>query len=229
MARRLQQAQAGMHSYIGAMLQGQEDERKRLARELHDDTLQALIALDQRRQMLQRALARDPAKAPNHLEQIQIMLDGAIKNLRGLIRDMRPSYIEDLGLPTALEALVMQNAGVGKADITFTTGGGVRRLAANHELGLYRIAQEALTNALRHAGATQIRLALDFDGDVSLSIQDNGQGFVIPDRPGILAQAGHYGLMGMVERAEQMSARFRIDSTPGKGTLIEVRLTVSGA
>ncbi|MHB8626411.1 MAG: sensor histidine kinase [Aggregatilineales bacterium] len=102
LARRLQQAQAGMHSYIGAMLQGQEDERKRLSRELHDDTLQSLIALDQQRQMAQRALERDPAKTAMYLERLQGTLEQAIGNLRQLIRDMRPSYLEDLGLAPTL-------------------------------------------------------------------------------------------------------------------------------
>jgi signal transduction histidine kinase len=218
-----------MRSYIGAMLQGQEDERKRLARELHDDTLQALIALDQRRQMAQRALDRDPAKVPGHLAQLQIMLDEAIKDLRHLIRAMRPTYIEDLGLVTALEALVTQIAEATPVAVRFGVSGTARRLPPNHELGLYRIAQEAITNALRHASATQLNVKLSFDGGVTVSIQDDGQGFVVPDWPGTFAQAGHYGLMGMVERAEQMGAQFRLDSASGKGTSIDVLLASTQA
>ena len=105
LAQRLQQAQIGMHSYIGAVLQGQEDERKRLSRELHDDTLQALIAIDQQRQMAQRSLNHDPAKLAVSLERLQTTLTQTIANLRRLIRDMRPSYLEDLGLTPTLEAL----------------------------------------------------------------------------------------------------------------------------
>ncbi len=222
MAGRLQQAQSGMHSYIGAMLQGQEDERKRLSRELHDDTLQALIALDQQRQMAQRALTRDPAKVADRLDQLRIMLDQTIQGLRRVLRDMRPAYIEDLGLTPALEALVGQYKENGPVQVQFTVEGSPRRLPANCELGLYRIAQEAVTNAIRHGKATQIDVHLRFDKPVMLSIQDNGQGFVVPERPNVFAQNGHYGLMGMVERTEQMQAQFRIDSKPGKGTLLEI-------
>jgi len=224
MAQRLQQAQTGMHSYIAAMLQGQEDERKRLSRELHDDTLQSLIALDQQRQMALRAVPTDPAKASRHLEQLHAMLDETVNSLRRLIRDMRPSYIEDLGLTPALEALATQQSTAGQITINFTVHGAPTRLPINHELGLYRIAQEAITNAVRHGHATQIDIALHFAEAVILTIQDNGRGFAVPDRPGVLAQSGHYGLMGMVERAEQMQGQFRIHATLGKGTLIEVRL-----
>jgi two-component system sensor histidine kinase UhpB len=227
MAQRLQQAQAGMHNYIGAMLQGQEEERKRLSREMHDDTLQSLIALDQQRQMAQRALDRDPVKATNHLEQLAAMMDQTIKNLRRLIRDMRPSYIEDLGLAPALEALASQNNMQSDVEVCFTFQGTPRRLDARQELGLFRIAQEALTNALRHAAATRVEITTSYAEHFTLIIHDNGKGFSVPDRPGTFAQAGHYGLMGMVERAEQMGAQFRVDSAPGKGTTIEVRLAMT--
>ncbi|MCC7449933.1 MAG: sensor histidine kinase, partial [Anaerolineae bacterium] len=194
------------------------------SRELHDDTLQSLIALDQQRQMALRAAPTDPAKASRHLEQLHAMLDETVNSLRRLIRDMRPSYIEDLGLTPALEALATQQSTAGQITINFTVHGAPTRLSINHELGLYRIAQEAITNVVRHGHATQIDIALHFVEAVILTIQDNGRGFVVPDRPGVLAQSGHYGLMGMVERAEQMQGQFRINSTLGKGTLIEVRL-----
>jgi len=225
MAQRLQQMQSGMHSYIGAVLQGQEDERKRLSRELHDDTLQALIALGQQRQMAQRSLDRDPAKSGEHLQHLQQMIDQTINGLRKLIRDMRPSYLEDLGLTPALEMLSTQST-TPEMSVTFVSDSKPHRLPANQELSLYRIAQEALGNASRHAKATEVKLALHFNEGVTLSIEDNGRGFTIPDRPDIFAQSGHYGLMGMVERAEQMGAQFRIDSKPSEGTRIQVHLVV---
>jgi signal transduction histidine kinase len=230
MARRLQQAQVGIHSYIGAMLKGQEDERTRIARELHDDTLQSLIALDQQRQMAQRSLERDPAKTATHLAQLQVMLDHNINNLRRLIRDMRPSYIEDLGLAPALEALCRQQAEATGLTVDFSVSGTSRRLPPDQELALYRIAQEALTNAIRHAQPLHQPLHIDVhltfeqsvEQPVSLQISDDGQGFLVPERPGAFAQAGHYGLTGIVERAEQIGAQLRIDSTLGKGTTISV-------
>jgi signal transduction histidine kinase len=223
MAQRVQQMQSGMHSYVGAMIRGQEDERKRLSHELHDDTLQSLIALGQKRQMAQRALERDPVKVAEHLEQLHQMVDETIDGLRKLIRDMRPSYLEDLGLTPALEMLSTQ---LTTSAITVVFSGDPKppRLSANQELSLYRIAQEAATNAIRHANANRVEIGLHFDADVTLWIQDNGKGFAIPERPDVYAQSGHYGLMGMVERAEQMGAQLRIDSKPGEGVRIEVRL-----
>jgi signal transduction histidine kinase len=226
MAQRLSQAQAGMHSYIGAVIQGQEDERKRIARELHDDTLQSLIALNQQRQRVEQHIEREPVKAKEHLGQLSTILDELMSSLRRLIRDMRPTYIEDLGLVPALEMLGSQAGQMTPVEVTFKTTSVPRRLPLNHELSLYRIAQEAVTNAIRYAAAKGIQISLNFDPDILLTIADDGTGFVLPDRPSNFAQAGHYGLMGMVERAEQMGALFRIDSALGKGTTIEVRLPI---
>jgi len=224
MAQRLQQAQSGMHSYIGAVLRGQEDERKRLSRELHDDTLQSLIALDQQRQMAQRALERNPAKAAQHLEQLRTMIEEASQNLRAMLRNLRPSYIEDLGLVPALEMLCTQTRDASALAVHFQAQGVVRRLALTEELSLYRITQEAVTNTLRYAQAKALKITLCFAEQITLTITDDGQGFTVPDRPGLFAQAGHYGLVGMVERAEQMHAQFTLDSTPGNGTRITVQL-----
>jgi len=138
---------------------------------------------------------------------------------------MRPSYLEDLGLTPALEMLSTQST-TPEMSVTFVSDSKPHRLPANQELSLYRIAQEALGNASRHAKATEVKLALHFNEGVTLSIEDNGRGFTIPDRPDIFAQSGHYGLMGMVERAEQMGAQFRIDSKPSEGTRIQVHLVV---
>lgn len=223
MAGRLQSAQAAMRSYIGAVLQGQEDERRRLARELHDDTLQALIALDQRRGMAARALDRDPAKVNEHLANLHTMISEMIGGLRRLIRDMRPTYLEDLGLVTALETLCSQQAEKSGLQITFATAGEVRRLGHNQEMALYRISQEAIQNVIRHAAATHINVCLTFTEAVELRITDNGRGFSLPDRPNELARAGHYGLVGMAERAEQAGGTLHIDSAIGAGTTIRVR------
>lgn len=222
MTHRVQQMQAGMHSYIGAMLQGQEDERKRIARELHDDTLQALIALDQQRQMAQKQLDHDPARVSTHLATLQEMIDQTIKSLRRLIRDMRPSYLEDLGLVPALEMLCDSHKQGGTVAIHFDLRGTVRRVSLNQELALYRIAQEALSNALRHAKPSNIKVHLSFGEVVKLNIEDDGQGFLITERPDAFARLGHFGLMGMVERAEQVGGQLKVTSKVGQGTSIEI-------
>lgn len=226
MAQRLQESQNAVQSYIGATLQGQEEERKRLARELHDDTLQSLIALDQKRQMVRRALDRDPAKAIPYLDDLHTLIDGMINNLRQLLRDMRPSYIEDLGLTPALEMLTTQIAEKSGLKVTLAVRGNPVRLSPNYELALYRIIQEALNNALRHANPTEIQVSLCFDQQITLSIQDNGLGFVVPERPQVFAQTGHYGLMGIVERVEQIRGRLVIKSRPGKGACLIITVPI---
>lgn len=224
MAQRLQESQNATQSYIGATLQGQEEERKRLARELHDDTLQSLIALDQKRQMTQRALQHDPNKATEHLAELQTLLGSAITNLRELLRDMRPSYIEDLGLTPALEMLAAQVAEKSGLMVQFRLEGTPTRLPPNHELALYRITQEAVNNAVRHSHASEITVTLRFHNPMTLTIQDNGRGFVVPERPQFFAQKGHYGLMGIVERVEQIKGSLEITSSISTGTQIHIQL-----
>ncbi len=224
MMQRLQESQNGIQSYIEATLQGQEEERKRLARDLHDDTLQSLIALNQRRQMAQRALERDPDKVAAHLDSLHSLIDNMIIGLRQLIRDMRPSYIEDLGLTPALEMLTNQSAEKSGLTIHFMVQGSVSRLLPNHELALYRITQEALNNVVRHAHATVVTVSLCFGNEIRLSIQDNGRGFDLPEHPQAFARTGHYGLMGIIERAEQIGGKLSIVSRVNSGTNLTITL-----
>ncbi len=219
MAIRLADAQASLHNYIGALTAGVEAERRSLARDLHDDTLQALIALNQRLQLASTQLP------DSHLEGSQDMAQQAIVNLRRTVRGLRPIYLEDLGLGTSLEMLAGEIGQAG-ARVEFTLDGDERRLPSEVELAYYRIAQEALSNALRHAGATRTRVSLRYDPVwVRMEIDDDGCGFRLPETAGDFARSGHYGLLGMHERAELAGARLVIRSQPGRGTTISLQFT----
>jgi signal transduction histidine kinase len=219
MARRVQMAQQGLRDYLGALTTGQEEERRRLARELHDDTIQALIALNQRLQ-LARSRATGPAA---DLSEMEAMITAAIDDLRRMTRDLRPSYLDDLGLVPALELLARDTSQALGIPVDFRSTGAARRLAPDTELAFYRIAQEGLRNAGRHAAATRASLSLDFAPDrAALTIADDGVGF---DPAGHVVEAaltGHFGLLGARERAEAVGARLEIEAAPGKGTRLMV-------
>lgn len=225
MARQVQAAQQSLHSYIGAITQGQEDERQRLAHELHDDTIQALIALKQRAQLTRRAMPGDAS--PQALAELEGLTEQTIENLRRTIRALRPIYLEDLGLAAALEMLAKEIGLAPGLQVDFQSTGQERRLAADVELALYRMAQEALNNVIRHAQATQAQLWIEFgDEVVGLGVSDNGIGFEVPKSPAEFAPGGHFGLVGLYERAQLIGANLEVKSSPGKGTQVSIHLPV---
>jgi signal transduction histidine kinase len=227
MASRLQHAQATLRDYIGAITRAQEDERFRLARDLHDDTVQALIALNQRVQMVQRALRRDPDLADQRLRELRDMADQIIMDVRRMIQDVRPTYLSDLGLVAALRALV-QHAASTDLEAAFEVEGEPRRLDDDMELGLYRIAQEAVNNTTKHARARHLTVKLAFAPDaVCLTVQDDGQGFVVPDNLLSLVNSGSYGLVGISERAQLANGALSLVSGEQRGTTLSVRVPLS--
>jgi signal transduction histidine kinase len=223
LAHKVKAAQQGLRGYIGAMTTGQEEERRRLARELHDDTLQSLIALNQRVQLSR--LEANGGTTPKILDEIQTLTTETIQNLRRITRALRPIYLEDLGLVASLEMLARETQNTSGVRVVFNHSNPQRRLDSAEELALYRITQEALSNVVRHAKAKECQVNLRFTpGFVHLTISDNGQGFTVPESPAELAHQGHYGLLGMHERAELIGARLEIESKAGEGTFITVKL-----
>lgn len=225
MAHQLQAAEQSLHSYIGAITLGQEEERRRLARELHDDTIQSLIALKQRVQ-----LARMPHKKgvpAVDMGELETLIEQTIKDLRRTTRALRPIYLEDLGLVAALEMLVRETSQTSSLPVDFNSSGMERRLPAEVELALYRMVQEGLTNAAHHAQAKHATVKLEFNTrTLNLEICDDGTGFEVPKTPAEFAPQGHFGLLGLYERAELIRARLEIKSSPGKGTNLTISLSL---
>jgi signal transduction histidine kinase len=223
MSRRVKSAQEGLHDYIGAITSAQEEERTRLARELHDDTIQAVIALRQRVQLAQRSIKDQNGK--QSLTDLEMLAEQTIENLRRLTRALRPIYLEDLGLVTALEMLTRETSQNNQISVNFKKIGQERRLPQEIELSLYRITQEALNNVVKHSHATQADLTITYETSaVQVEVNDNGMGFVVPNSPTEFAPKGHFGLLGIHERANLIGAKLEIDSMPGKGTRFKVRL-----
>jgi signal transduction histidine kinase len=228
MAEKLSAAQQSLHGYIGAMTAGIENERRSLARELHDDTIQSLIALNQRIQLAAKNLSPTDANEERFAKEaleLQTLTQETITNLRRTIRGLRPIYLEDLGLAASLEILVNETSQAASIPITFKVLGAERRLDPQIEMSLYRMVQESLNNIAHHSQAAQGRVELTYSpAKLQLSIQDNGKGFIVPSNPAEFPKKGHFGLLGLQERAEIIGAEFHISSKPGQGTTVTIEL-----
>ncbi len=223
MAHKVKLAQQNLRGYLGAVTAGQEEERRRLARDLHDDTIQSLIALNQRIQLVQ--LSAQDESTGEQLAEMQQMTGQTIADLRRLTRDLRPIYLEDLGLVTALSMLARDTSQALGIPVDFQISGVECRMAPEVELAFYRIGQEGLNNVARHAGAAYAGLYLLFAEDnTTLTIRDDGCGFEVPESPAEMAGSGHFGLLGIQERAEIIGARLLIESEPGEGTRLNISL-----
>ncbi len=225
MAQKVKTAQKNLRGYVSMITAGQEDERRRLARELHDDAVQSLVALDQRTQLAQLAAKNGSPDVATRLSEIRNMTTTLMAEVRRVIRALRPIYLEDLGLLPAIEMLVRDLEQTAKAQTKFMVEGQPRRLTSAQEIAIYRVAQEALNNIARSAEARHVSVSMTFsETEFVMRVEDDGRGFVAPERVSDLVASGHYGLMGMQERAELIGARLAIRSAPGAGTMIEVRL-----
>lgn len=226
MAHKVKVAQQGLRGYISAITTGQEEERHRLARELHDDTIQSLIALKQRAQMIN--ISQADRATNEQLQEIQSMTDQTIRNLRRITKDLRPLYLEDLGLVATLEMLSRETSNTVGFPIDFQSIGKEIRLPPEIELTLYRMTQEALSNVSRHAQASHASVAIHFSPQIiTLSISDDGVGFIVPESPAEFAPSGHYGLLGLHERAELIGAHLKIQAVTGQGTQLAITLATT--
>jgi two-component system, NarL family, sensor histidine kinase UhpB len=189
-------------------LAAQESERRRIALELHDEVGQALTAA---------MLRLDRVELDEAKEGLRMTLE----EVREIARRLRPEALDDLGLRNALRALVASVARDARLDVTPDIEANLPQLAPEQELVIYRVAQEALTNAVRHAGAGALRVALRAEADeVVLAVEDDGRGFD-PGRATIAS-----GIRGMRERALLVRARLDVDSALGRGTVVTLRIPV---
>jgi signal transduction histidine kinase len=226
MVARVEAYQAGLLDYLDAVTKGQEEERARLAREVHDGPVQSLIVLSQRTEMAKHKLERGERDGTDALlEQLRVAEVRVVEDLRRIIGALRPAYLEDLGFVPALDVLV-QNAGArSDAEVRLSVGGSSRRLTPDVELAAYRITQEALNNALQHAQAAHVTVTVRYDEDgVRLQIADDGVGFEPTAHPDDHVRAGHFGLVGLAERARHLGGSLQVNSVPGQGTTITARL-----
>lgn len=212
--------------YAQQVTRAQEEERKRIARELHDDTTQGLIALSRQAEKLMLAKEHLSKEGLKLLEGLQQKTDAILEGVRRFSQDLRPSVLDDLGLLPALEFLTEEMTRFG-IDTKVTIVGEARRLSPETELVLFRIAQEALRNVWRHSQASRAEVTIEFsDTKLDIVISDNGRGFELPQRLGDLASTGKLGLAGMQERARLIGATLMLQSESGVGTTVIVEVPV---
>jgi two-component system sensor histidine kinase UhpB len=201
-----------------AALRAQEEERARVARDLHDEVNQSLTGL-----LLRLEAAREgaPPELEAELEETKALANQAMNELLSLARQLRPTALDDLGLAAAVAGQVEQLRR-GEIEVRFEAEGDFSDLGDDAQLVVYRVAQEALSNATRHSGATSVgvRLGRDAGGGVELEVADDGRGFAFDE-----AERG-LGIAGMRERALLVGGELTIESRPGEGTT--VRLTLPG-
>jgi PAS domain S-box-containing protein len=218
-------AEENLHYYLQEITRAQEKERKRIARELHDDTAQVLGSISRQ---LDNFLRKKHGFAPNEvffLKDLQAQLNHGVRGVHRFVQDLRPSLLDDLGLIPALRSLMkdlQESDGV-------TTGlevlGEVRRFSPEVELLLFRIVQEAVNNIRRHAQASEAQVVMEFTEDrTKVTISDNGRGFELSGRVDNLPRSGKLGLAGMHERVRLLGGTLQLQSTPSKGTTLIVEV-----
>jgi signal transduction histidine kinase len=210
--------------YVNRVIAAQEEERKRIARELHDSTSQTLTSLLIGFRTLSDT--NDPAEMRQRADDLRSVAANILDEVHSLALQLRPSVLDDLGLPEAIKRHVAecQKHHAINIDLAFT-GFDDHRLPAPLETALYRITQEALTNIIRHAEAETASIFIERTVDKVLAIiEDDGKGF----DPEQVGQEGHLGLYGIRERAELLSGRLVIESQIGAGTSLYVEIPING-
>lgn len=221
---RAQAAQATLQEYVRLATDAQEEERKRLARELHDDTIQTLAVAKAELDTLtnETPLLSD---AGARLSNVQKTLAGVIDSVRRFSRDLRPSLLDDLGLIPAIEWLIDDLTKRTGIEAQLRVSDPSRRLRPDEEVALFRIVQEALHNVERHSGAAHVRVRIDLGHDrVRTTVVDSGTGFDTDEAFKRDDPSKRLGLLGMRERAKLAGAELHITSRPNIGTRVAITL-----
>jgi len=213
--------------YLQQITRAQEEERKRISRELHDDTMQYLVVLARQLDDLASSSTRLSKEDKLYLENLRQQTNSIMEGVRRLSHDLRPATLDRLGLLPALEWLASSVGEPSGMTVGVKAQGTERRLPSEVELVLFRIAQEALSNVRRHSRATNVEVIVEFnERKVGITIRDNGKGFTLPETVGDLLKDGRFGLVGMQERIQLLGGSLNIESAPGKGTSIKVEAPV---
>jgi signal transduction histidine kinase len=214
-----------MQFYISQTIKAQEEERRRIACELHDETAQSLAALLFDVNTIARDKTQLSGESIQHLEQLRDKIDRLIEGIRRFSHELRPPVLDQVGLIPTLELLGEEPSRGDRVNTSVEVIGSERRLSPEVELVLFRIAQEALRNVRKHSQATEALVKVEFTPNkVKLSITDNGQGFELPKLLGDFASRGKLGLLGMHERAHLLGSNLSVESQVGKGTTIALEV-----
>lgn len=204
------------------IIEAQEQERKKLSREIHDGPAQMLANVMMRSDLIERVQReRGPDEALVEIRSLKVMVRNALYEVRRIIYDLRPMALDDLGLVPTLRKYLQTtedyNTGV---HLNFVNLGQVKRLPSDMEVALFRLVQEAVQNSLKHAEPKQVQVKLSISKEmVTVVVKDDGKGF-----DSSIQKEGSFGLVGMRERVELLEGEMTIDSQPGAGTLVFIQI-----
>ena len=235
--------------FVGArVIKAQEEERYRMSREIHDGPAQDMANMLIQTSIVEKLMDRDVDEAKRTLQELRHQIKECLGGIRQIIFDMRPMALDDLGMVPALQQLVTRLASRGIVSTDFTVEGQVYALPKHAEIAVFRIVQEALNNVAHHAGVQEAKLRLLYTGAaLSVLVEDKGTGFdpearraeiaaagseaeAAPTEPGETTAErkeealGHFGMIGMEERARIIGAQLKVISSPGEGTRVHLRL-----
>lgn len=232
---RLHAAHAAQEAFSRQLLASQERERQRIAAELHDSLGQSLLIIKNRAFLALHAMD-DRAEATEQLDEISSSAAHAIEEVREIAYNLRPYQLDRFGLTRTLEAIFVKAGETSGIRFTATVASIDGLFAQDAEISIYRIVQESVNNILKHARATAAKLSIERnETEVRIRIEDNGQGFVSAARGTRNAEsnasvpapkAGGFGLLGMAERVRMLGGSYHIESAPGGGTTITIKLTI---
>ena len=220
-------ADENLRYYLQEITRVQEEERKRIARELHDSTTQTLIALLHQLDNLLTEKTKLPIREAKVLWGFHEQVRDVLQGVRRFSRDLRPSILDDLGLLPALEWVAGELKSEYGVDTSLKVIGSERRLSQEVELLLFRIVQEALMNTAKHAQASKAEVKVEFDENkIKVTISDDGTGFQLPENLGALPRIGKLGLVGMQERVQLLGGSLKLESDLGKGTTVFIEAPI---
>jgi len=211
--------------YLQQITKAQEEERKYIARELHDDMAQILGSLSRRVDNLLRKQHNFGPHEVTALQDIQALLNQGLQSMQSFIQNLRPSLLDDLGLVPALRSLTNSLENTDGIITDFSVNDEERRFTGEIELSLFRIVQEGLNNIRKHAQATKARVSVEFTANgINLTVSDNGSGFELEGNMDDLPRNGKLGLMGIKERVWLLGGTIEVNSEPGQGTTLHIHV-----
>jgi PAS domain S-box-containing protein len=217
--------QDNLRHYVQQITRIQEEERNRIARDLHDETAQALYALTRQLDNFIRSSTNLPGETTTFLKGLVEQIKTVSQEVRRFSQDLRPPLLDDLGLLSTIRWLTADMEHRTHIVIKLTVSGTERRLAPHVELAIFRIIQEALRNVEKHASATQIEVNVEYAAEkINISIIDNGKGFKLAGEVIDLPREGRLGLMGMKERVDLLGGKIAIASEANQGTTVLIEL-----
>ncbi len=213
--------------YISKILDAQESERQRIAQELHDDTIQTLLVIANNTQNLINSVDGDTREVKRKAESIKQMTLEAVEDTRRISLNLRPSIIDNLGLTPALRWLADRMCYEYNIQTKIIIQGTERDLSSQAKVNIFRVVQEALNNVRRHSQANEVVIILEFSTEhLKIKLQDDGKGFVMPEKIDKLSVTGKLGLIGIQQRINLLGGSFKIYSKPGNGTLLLIEAKV---